>query len=123
MSGPEYRRVVHAGSGRVLVEKARWCDGFGSRLRGFTFRRRLSAGEGLVLVEAAEGRASAGITMLFVFFALGVVWLDSAGRVVDSVVARPWRISYLPQAPARYILEARPEIVAEVRLGDQLSFG
>jgi uncharacterized membrane protein (UPF0127 family) len=59
--------------------------------------------------------------MWAVFFSLGVVWLDSAGRVVDCTVAQPWKI-YAPSQPARYILEAHPLILDAVEIGDTLEF-
>jgi uncharacterized membrane protein (UPF0127 family) len=60
--------------------------------------------------------------MLFVFFELGVLWVNDAGEIVDSVVARPWRLSYTPKAPARYVVEADPAIVGRVAIGDHLRF-
>lgn len=117
-----YRRVVHVESGLSLVERARWCDGFASKMRGFTFRKALAPGEGLVLVEESDGRLASGITMLFVFMDLGVVWVNGEGLVVDTVVARPWRPSYLPKLPARYAIEGAPEIVHKVSAGDNVQF-
>jgi uncharacterized membrane protein (UPF0127 family) len=117
-----YQRVVHVKSGRVLVEWARWCDGFASRMRGFTFRRSLEQGEGLVLVEGSDSRVNSGITMLFCFMDLGVIWVNSAGEVVDTVIARPWRPSYLPQAAATYAIEADPSIIQWVQVGDRIKF-
>lgn len=109
-------------SGRVLLEQARWCNTFTSRLRGFTFRRALEPGEGLVLVESSDSRVNAAITMVFVFIDLGIIWVNSAGEVVDTVLARPWRPFYVPQAPARYRIEAEPGIIQQVNLGDLLTF-
>jgi uncharacterized membrane protein (UPF0127 family) len=60
--------------------------------------------------------------MFFCFMELGIVWVNRDGEVVDTTVARPWRLSYLPQAPARYAIEADPGIVERVRLGDHLKF-
>jgi uncharacterized membrane protein (UPF0127 family) len=114
--------VIHVESGRNLVERARWCDGFASKTRGFTFRKALAPGEGLVLVEDGDSRLGSGITMLFVFMDLGVVWVNGEGLVVDTVVARPWRPSYLPQHPARYAIEGAPEIVHKVSTGDSVQF-
>jgi uncharacterized membrane protein (UPF0127 family) len=117
-----YRRIIHAASGQPLVPHARWCDTFASKLRGFTFRRTLPPGEGLVLVEKQESRLNTSIHMFFVFFDLGVLWVDSAGEVVDKVLARPWRPSYVPRAAARYVVETNPEILNRVQLGDRLRF-
>jgi uncharacterized membrane protein (UPF0127 family) len=85
------------------------------------FHRSLQAGTGLLLVDSKESRSGASIHMWAVFFALGVVWLDAQRKVVDRVLARPWRI-YTPKAAAMYILEAEPPILDEVKLGDQLEF-
>lgn len=122
MAGTTYRKVIRAADGRVLVERARWCDGFASKLRGFTFRRGLAAGEGLVLVEPADSRMSSAVTMLFCFMDLGVIWVNDAGEVVDKTVARPWRLSYVAQAPARYVVELDPALLAEVEIGQRLQF-
>ena len=60
--------------------------------------------------------------MFFCFMELGVVWVNGDGEVVDTTIARPWRLSYLPQSPARYAIEADPDLVKRVRLGDHLKF-
>lgn len=117
-----YRDIIHQESGRTLVEKALWCNTFATKLRGFTFRRTWKAGDGLVLVENSDNRVSTAIHMLFVFFDLGVLWVNSAGEIVDKTVARPWRLSYVPQAPARYVIEAHPDIVEQVTIGDTITF-
>jgi uncharacterized membrane protein (UPF0127 family) len=118
----EFRQLVHVESGRVVVPAARWCDTFMAKLRGFTWRRRLRPAEGLVLVERGDSRVTSAIHMLFVFFDLGVLWVNEAGEVVDSAVARPWRLSYAPKAPARYVVESDPAIVGQVGVGDHLRF-
>ncbi len=118
----ELRRIVHVESGETLVERARWCDTFTNKLRGFMLRRELATGEGLILVENRESRLNTAIHMLFVFFSLGVLWVDDGGRVVDSVVAQPWRLSYTPQAPARYVIEGHPQIIDHVAIGDYVRF-
>jgi uncharacterized membrane protein (UPF0127 family) len=115
-------QVVHVESDRVIVDHARWCNNFGSKLRGFTFRRSLAPGEGLVLVEPGDSRVNSGITMLFTLCDLGVVWVNSAGIVVDKTLARPWRLSYVPQNPARYAIEAEPAILDKIQVGDRIRF-
>ncbi len=116
------KKIIHAKTGKTLVAEAKWCDSFAAKLRGFTFRSSLNPGEGLTLVEKKDSRMAASIHMLFVNMPLGVVWVNDAGIVVDSVVAKPWRLSYAPQAPARYVIEAAPAIVEQVTVGDELQF-
>ena len=109
-------------TGEILLARLRWCTSFGCRLRGLTLRRGLAPGEGLVLVERRESRLDSSIHMLFVFFPLAVLWLDNAGRVVDTQLARPWRPAVLPREPARYIVEAAPALLELVSIGDELEF-
>ncbi len=117
-----YRQITLAGNGRVLIPRAKWCDSFSSKLRGFTFRRHLAADDGLVLVENGDSRLSTAIHMLFVNFDLGVIWVNSQGQVVDQTVARPWRLSYTPQAPAQYVIEGHPDMLDHVQIGDTIQF-
>ena len=116
------RPIVHAESDQILLKEARWCDSFGSKLRGFAFKRRLGEDEGLVLVEKSDNRLSTSIHMLFVSFDLAVIWVNDAGEVVDSVLAKPWRLSYAPKAPARYVIEGHPRLLEEVKVGDHIRF-
>lgn len=109
--------------GTVLPIRARRCASFFCRLRGLTFRRRLPPDEALLLVGTRENRAETAIHMLFVFFPIAAVWLDRSGRVVDAVLARPFRPFYAPRAPARDILEGPPELMGQVSVGDVLEFG
>jgi uncharacterized membrane protein (UPF0127 family) len=92
----------------------RWWE----RARGFMFRRKLQPGEALLFVNPRETIADAAIHMLFVGIPLAVVWLDSEWRVVDMVLAQPWRMHYSPQQPAKYILEGAPSLLEQVSTGD-----
>ncbi|MGC9349047.1 MAG: DUF192 domain-containing protein, partial [Anaerolineae bacterium] len=100
--------------------RVRRCDTFVCRLRGLTFRRELPEGEGLLFVEPRESRLGTAIHMLFVFFPIGVVWLNAEGIVVDRVVAYPFRPFYAPSAPASYFLEGPPALVDWVSEGEKL---
>jgi uncharacterized membrane protein (UPF0127 family) len=117
-----YRKIVHEASGTVLVPKAKWCDGYGSKLKGFMFHPALGAEEGLVLVEKQDGRVATAIHMFFVNFDLGVVWVNGEGVVVDTAVAKAWRPHYAPQAPARYVIEMHPDKLPLVKVGDKIKF-
>jgi uncharacterized membrane protein (UPF0127 family) len=122
VTSSKFRQIVKSENGQVLVDQARWCDTFSSKLRGFTFKRRLAPGEGLVLVEQADSRVSTSIHMFFVFFDLGVIWANASGRVVDTRVARSWRPAYVPKAAARYVIETNPEVIQNVQVGEEIKF-
>ena len=99
-----------------------YCDSFFCRLRGLTFRRNLSPEEGLLLVQKNDSRLDASIHMLGVWIDLGVVWINAAMKVVDLRLARSWRPLYIPQRPARFVLESDPIRLNDFRLGDEVYF-
>ncbi len=103
------------------MARARWCDSFTCRLRGLSLRRGLPEGDGLLLVEPRASRWGAAIHMAGMFFALGIVWIGPDRRVVDTRLARPWRI-YWPLSAAQFTLEANPTILKRVQTGDRLEF-
>ena len=115
-------RIWNATKEEWLPVRARRCDSFLCRLRGLTFRRHLGAEEALLLVGDKEGRLETGIHMFFVFFSIAAVWLDGEGRIVDAVIARPFRPFYLPCGPAKDVLEGPPSLMMQVSKGDVLRF-
>lgn len=92
----------------------RWWE----RARGFMFRRELKPEESLLFVNPRESIVDAAIHMLFVGMPLGVIWLDSDRRVVDRVMAEPWRVHYAPRRPAKYTLEGPPDLLNNLNRGD-----
>lgn len=98
----------------------RLCRSYLCRLRGLTFRRALEVNEGLLLIGRRENRLDAAIHMFFVFFPITAVWLDADGLVVDVKLARPFRPLYIPQAPARDVLEGGADLIRRVSIGDKL---
>ncbi len=86
------------------------------------FRKTLPPQEGLLLVYKTDSRLDSSIHMMFVRFDLGVIWINSAGVVVDTLLAKQWKAAYFPQKPARYVLEIVPERLGEFQVGDQIFF-
>ena len=113
-------RLCHQ-DGRCLPLRVRRCATFICRLRGLMFRRRLPEDEALLFVQGSEDRLGAAIHMFFVFFSIGVVWLNADGTVVDKVLAKPFRPLYAPGGPARYIVEGPPALLSWVSIGERLA--
>ncbi len=101
---------------------ARYCDSFLCRLRGLMFTRGVPANQGLLLVQGRDSRMDSSIHMMFVWMDLAVVWINDAGEVVDTCLARAWRPAYFPKAPARYVLEMSADHHGEFQIGDKIRF-
>jgi uncharacterized membrane protein (UPF0127 family) len=102
--------------------QAGYATSFWSRLRGLTFRRNLPADEGILLVEGKDSRVDTSIHMLMVFIDLGVIWINNNCQVVDVILAKSWRLAYIPRQPARYVLEVNPQRLKDYTVGDRIRF-
>ncbi len=117
-----YRRITNTTTAQIVLPRGQWCASTWCHFKGLMFRRNLPTDEGLIFVRRGMSVMNTSIHMLFCFFPIGVVWLDRELRVVDAKLARPWRLSYAPKAPAQYFIEANPDILDRVTEGDQLAF-
>ena len=115
-------KIINQTTALTSELQAKHCHTFRCKLRGLTFRRELPAGEGLLIDEKKDSKARTGIHMMFVFFDLGIVWINDAGEVVDTGLARQWVSVLSPKKPARYVLEIVPERLNEFNVGDQIRF-
>jgi uncharacterized membrane protein (UPF0127 family) len=114
--------IVDRASGEVLLQGARWCSSYLCKLRGLQYRRRLNPGEALVLVHSRDSAAATSIHMFSVFFSIAAVWVNGVGEVTHTALARPWRPYYASPHPARYVIEAEPDFLNRVKVGDRLDF-
>lgn len=86
------------------------------------FRVNIHDDEGLLLTLPHENRLDASIHMLFVFTNLLIVWVNTEGAVVDTVLAKAWHPAYFPKQAAKYILELSPNRINEFKIGDIIKF-
>ncbi len=117
-----WRVLRNIETGEVLIPRTRLCISFWCHFKGLQFVRHLPDDQALLFVTGSEGRTHTAIHMLFMFISIAVIWLDASGRVVDKKLAKPWRLSYMPAAPAQYYLEANVELLDRVQIGDKLRF-
>lgn len=105
-----------------ILSNVKLCANPWSRGLGLMFRRHIAEDEALLFAFPRAGRAETAITMLFVFFPISVFWLDEHGVVIDRTLARPFHLMYVPEQPARYILEGHPSLLEQIQVGDHISW-
>ena len=76
----------------------------------------------MLLVDSSDSVVNAAIHMVAVPFDLGVIWINSAGDVVDKALAKRWVGIKSPKKPAKYILEVQPAHLDKFRVGDRIEF-
>ncbi len=111
-------RVVNRTRQTTLVQKGGVAASWWSRMIGLLGRRGLEPGDGLLL------RGEQAIHMLFMRFAIDVVYLDRQGRVLRAIDnLAPWRLGpFLRES--RDVLELPVGTIAAsgTRMGDELVF-
>jgi uncharacterized protein len=112
--------ISNPNSPQVQLIKAKYCSSFLCQLRGLTFRKQLPVDQGLLLVQKQDSRLNAAIHMMFVWIDLSVIWINSEFKVVDVILARRWRLAYVPRRPARYVLELAASRLSDFNIGDQV---
>jgi uncharacterized membrane protein (UPF0127 family) len=101
---------------------AKYCQSFFCQLRGLMFTKSLPEQHGLLLVQNSDSRINSSIHMMFMWMDLAVIWMNSELKVVDVVLARRWKLAYLPKQPAKYVLEASASQLGNFNIGDSVSF-
>jgi uncharacterized membrane protein (UPF0127 family) len=114
--------IRNATTGEVIATRTKRCTNFLTRGLGLMFHPPVRQDEAYIFVEGRESRSLTTIGMLFVFFPLAVLWLDSSKRVVDTALAKPFYPYYAPSSPAKYYVECHPATLDKVHVGDQLEF-
>jgi uncharacterized membrane protein (UPF0127 family) len=102
--------------------RAKYCQSFLCQLRGLMFTPSLAENQGVLLVQSSDNRVNASIHMMFMWMDLAVVWIDSEYQVVDVILARRWKMAYVPKKPARYVLEAGITHLHDFQIGDRVHF-
>lgn len=96
------------------------CSNFIPRLRGLMFTQSIPMDGGLFFINPSEDRINSAIHMFFMEIDLAIIWLDSAGKVVDKIYANRWKTLAAPCKNARYIIETHPDRLREYNCGDVL---
>lgn len=108
---------------KVIIGRTRIAESFFSQLKGLMFEDKKNFDYALVFPLAVEGRFSASIHCMFVFFAIDVIYLDKDKKVVDlKKNILPFTPFYMPSKPAKYFVELPAGLSHGVEIGDKLEW-
>ena len=99
-----------------------YCTSLPCRFRGLMLSSQIPKNHGLLLVQSKESKIDSAIHMFFMRFDIAVVWIDNCRNVVDVRLAKRWHPLYLPNKPAKYILETHVDQLGNFSIGDKLNF-
>lgn len=108
---------------KTIIERTIIAESFFSQLKGLMFEEKKKFDYALVFPLAVEGRFSASIHCMFVFFPIDVIFLDRDKKVVDiKKSVKPFTLFCMPDRPAKYFVELPDGKSQGIELGDRLNW-
>ncbi len=118
----KYIKIVNQSHPLSKPILAKYCETFLCQLRGLMFTKSLPENHGLLLVQSSDSRINSSIHMMFMWMDLAVIWINSEYSVVDLVLARRWKMVYLPKKEAKYVLETGVSNLSDFNISDKVRF-
>ena len=108
---------------KIIISKTKYANTFLLQLRGLMFFSKKRFDFALIFFRESESIINSSLHMLFVFFKINVIFLDSKKKVVD-IKKNFFPFSfYSPKKPSKYIIELPTKTdISFVKKGDILSF-
>lgn len=108
---------------KTIIERTIIAESFFSQLKGLMFENPKNFDYALVFPLSMEGRFSASIHCLFVFFPIDVIFLDRDKKAVDMKKGiKPFTPFAMPVRPAKYFVELPAGKSTGVEIGDHLEW-
>ena len=86
---------------------------------GLMFASKKKVQRGMCLVFPRQDvQYGAAITMWFCFMSYEILCVNSNFKVVDKVVLRPFKTTYIPKDKCRYVIESLPGTFKSIEEGD-----
>lgn len=108
---------------KAIIQKTRKAQNSWQCFKGLMFEKKKRFDYGLIFDFKREARIGASIHMLFVFFPIDLVFMDSEKKVVDiKQNIRPFSLNYTPKKKARFLAELPVKAAGEININDEMEW-
>ena len=107
-------------NGEVILKKMKYIASVFGVMKGLMFSGKQQIKDGVCLALPFKKDSCAGVTNLFVFSHLNVVFVDSTFRVVDKTTLYPFKFHYRPAGLFRYIIESSESSLRKIKISDNV---
>lgn len=113
-------KLIH--KNKVILNEMKYLDTIFGLASGLMFsgKKKIKNGVCLKMPVKKDSTFSCAVTMHFVFFPLEIIFVNSKMKVVDKVILKPWKTSYVPKAPCKYIIESKVGTFKDIKLNDSV---
>ncbi|MBT4597121.1 MAG: DUF192 domain-containing protein [Candidatus Diapherotrites archaeon] len=107
---------------KTLMKNVRTCKTSWQRMKGLMFEDKKKFNYALVFEFPKESKIGSSLHMIFVFFPIDVLFLNSKKEVVDKTTLQPFNPNYTPKKAAKYVIEMPQGKAKGTKVGDKVSW-
>jgi uncharacterized membrane protein (UPF0127 family) len=107
---------------KLLMKKVKHAKTSWQRTKGLMFEEEKQFDYALVFDFPNESKIGTSLHMIFVFFPIDVLFLNSKKEVVDKTTMTPFQPNYTPKKAAKYVIEMPNGKNKKVKIGDKISW-
>lgn len=107
---------------KVILNEMKYLTSMLSISKGLMLSSKKKCKNGVCLVMPTDKdvKFGASVTMMFCLYSLEIIFVNSKFKVVDKVILKPWKITYVPKSECRYVIESYPGNLKEIKIGDTI---
>jgi len=107
---------------KIIIKKVKFCKTPWQRMKGLMFEDKKKFDYALVFDFPSESKLGSSLHMIFVFFPIDVLFLNSKKEVVDKITLQPFTPNYTPKKPAKYVIELPEGRAKGLKTGTKVSW-
>ncbi len=109
-------------NGKLIIKRTKFANSPLERMRGLMFEDTKKFNYALIFTSPREGKLESSLHMMFVFFPIAAIFLDSNKIVVDKAQLTPFSVNYTPKKPAKYVIELPLEEAKKIKVKDKIEW-
>jgi len=112
-------KLIH--NKKNILKDMVYATSIGRIARGLMLTGKIGVDRGICMkIPISDSKYNASVTMAFCFLPMDILFVDSEMTVVDKVCLKPWKMSYIPKKPARYVIESSKNKFSKIKIGDKI---
>lgn len=107
---------------KIILNEMKYLTSIFDISKGLMFAKKdkIEKGVCLVIQKKRDSRFKSSVTMIFCFYSMNILFVNSKFEIVDCINLKPWRLSYTPKSSAKYIIESSENKFKNMKIGDKV---
>ena len=114
--------LINSSTNQEIIKKTKIANTSFLRFKGLMFEKKENFDYALIFELTRESKIGSSVHMMFVFFPIEIVFLNSQKIVIDKATLKPWKLNYTPKKSAKYFIELPLKKSKTISLGDKINW-